>query len=156
MNNAPTDGVNFTGGPLEIMSKLSNVRTRYRGATIFDGDPLDLVQVYGRFSQWFPVQGQANRTDNHVRSISFPLLFGRFPYDPMECFPATRRGDLVLELTTVADPTGLDGYDLQNETIELLDAVPERFMKVTTAGREESHPHDVTITKEAPNYQRGG
>jgi IMP dehydrogenase len=31
-----------------------------------------------------------------------------------------------------------------------------RFMKVTMAGREESHPHDVTITKEAPNYQRGG
>ena len=29
-----------------------------------------------------------------------------------------------------------------------------RFMKVTTAGRNESHPHDVTITKEAPNYQR--
>ena len=27
-------------------------------------------------------------------------------------------------------------------------------MRVTTAGREESHPHDVTITKEAPNYQR--
>jgi IMP dehydrogenase len=30
-----------------------------------------------------------------------------------------------------------------------------RFMRVTTAGRNESHPHDVTITKEAPNYQRG-
>ena len=29
-----------------------------------------------------------------------------------------------------------------------------RFMRVTNAGREESHPHDVTITKEAPNYQR--
>ena len=29
-----------------------------------------------------------------------------------------------------------------------------RFMRVTTAGREESHPHDVTITNEAPNYQR--
>ncbi len=29
-----------------------------------------------------------------------------------------------------------------------------RFMRVTLAGREESHPHDVTITKEAPNYQR--
>ena len=28
-----------------------------------------------------------------------------------------------------------------------------RFMRVTTAGREESHPHDVTITKEAPNYR---
>ena len=30
-----------------------------------------------------------------------------------------------------------------------------RFMRVTPAGREESHPHDVTITREAPNYQRG-
>jgi IMP dehydrogenase len=29
-----------------------------------------------------------------------------------------------------------------------------RLMRVTTAGRAESHPHDVTITKEAPNYQR--
>ena len=29
-----------------------------------------------------------------------------------------------------------------------------RFMKVTAAGRAESHPHDVTITREAPNYQR--
>ena len=29
-----------------------------------------------------------------------------------------------------------------------------RFMRVTTAGREESHPHDVTITHEAPNYHR--
>jgi IMP dehydrogenase len=30
-----------------------------------------------------------------------------------------------------------------------------RLMRVTAAGREESHPHDVTITNEAPNYQRG-
>ena len=29
-----------------------------------------------------------------------------------------------------------------------------KIMRVTTAGRQESHPHDVTITKEAPNYQR--
>jgi IMP dehydrogenase len=29
-----------------------------------------------------------------------------------------------------------------------------RLMRITTAGRDESHPHDVTITKEAPNYQR--
>ncbi len=29
-----------------------------------------------------------------------------------------------------------------------------RLMRVTAAGRQESHPHDVTITKEAPNYQR--
>jgi IMP dehydrogenase len=29
-----------------------------------------------------------------------------------------------------------------------------RFVRVTQAGQAESHPHDVTITKEAPNYGR--
>ena len=28
-----------------------------------------------------------------------------------------------------------------------------RMVRVTSAGRQESHPHDVRITKEAPNYQ---
>jgi IMP dehydrogenase len=27
-----------------------------------------------------------------------------------------------------------------------------RFLQVTSAGLKESHAHDVTITKEAPNY----
>jgi len=27
-----------------------------------------------------------------------------------------------------------------------------RFVRSTTAGLRESHPHDVTITREAPNY----
>ena len=29
-----------------------------------------------------------------------------------------------------------------------------KFVKVTGAGVTESHPHDVTITREAPNYSR--
>jgi IMP dehydrogenase len=28
-----------------------------------------------------------------------------------------------------------------------------RFVRVTSAGRAESHPHDITITKDAPNYK---
>ena len=27
-----------------------------------------------------------------------------------------------------------------------------RFVQITSAGFQESHPHDVVITKEAPNY----
>ncbi len=29
-----------------------------------------------------------------------------------------------------------------------------KFVKITASGMEESHPHDVTITREAPNYSR--
>lgn len=38
-------------------------------------------------------------------------------------------------------------------TIERLQ-VEGRFMKITGAGLLESHPHDITITKEAPNYSK--
>ncbi|MBQ5997288.1 MAG: IMP dehydrogenase, partial [Bacteroidales bacterium] len=29
-----------------------------------------------------------------------------------------------------------------------------RFVRITASGMAESHPHDVTITREAPNYSR--
>jgi IMP dehydrogenase len=37
-------------------------------------------------------------------------------------------------------------------TVEALQQA--RFVRITAAGLRESHPHDVTITKEAPNYRR--
>ncbi len=38
-------------------------------------------------------------------------------------------------------------------TIE--DLKQARFVRITGAGMAESHPHNITITKEAPNYSRG-
>ena len=36
-----------------------------------------------------------------------------------------------------------------------IDAMKEaRFVRITGAGLRESHPHDITITKDAPNYRR--
>jgi IMP dehydrogenase len=37
-------------------------------------------------------------------------------------------------------------------TIEALQQA--KFVKITSAGIKESHPHDVMITREAPNYSR--
>jgi IMP dehydrogenase len=69
---------------------------------------------------------------------------GRVPY-------AGRLGDVLYQLAGGLR-SGM-GYAGAADLTELRDSA--RFMRVTTAGREESHPHDVTITKEAPNYQRG-
>lgn len=132
LNNIADPITAYAADAAALMSKISNARVAYRGATILDGDPLDLVQVHGGFSAWWPIQGQMNQVNNDVRSITFALLLGRRPYDPMECFPASRRGDLVLTITTAADPTALDGFTMLIETVELLDATPERFVKITT------------------------
>ena len=44
------------------------------------------------------------------------------------------------------------GYCGAHNLTELKNA---KFTKVTASGMAESHPHDVTITKETPNYTRG-
>jgi IMP dehydrogenase len=43
------------------------------------------------------------------------------------------------------------GYCGAKDIVALHDA---NFVKITSAGIQESHPHDVTITKESPNYSR--
>jgi IMP dehydrogenase len=42
------------------------------------------------------------------------------------------------------------GYCGATTLAELKDA---RFVRITGAGLRESHPHDITITKESPNYR---
>lgn len=44
------------------------------------------------------------------------------------------------------------GYCGAHNIVELHNA---SFVRITSAGVVENHPHDVTITKEAPNYSRG-
>lgn len=118
-----------------LFDRITNLNVRYRGATIIDGDSIDLALAYSILSKWAPHVSQSNRVDNDVRAVTFPLLFGRRPYDPAECFPATRRGDLILEWTAAADAGALDNVLLHVETVELLDAQPERFIKLTTTRR---------------------
>jgi IMP dehydrogenase len=43
------------------------------------------------------------------------------------------------------------GYCGANTITELHDA---KFVRITTSGINESHPHNITITKESPNYSR--
>jgi len=43
------------------------------------------------------------------------------------------------------------GYCGAKNVEELQEA---QFVKITAAGVSESHPHDITITKESPNYTR--
>lgn len=37
---------------------------------------------------------------------------------------------------------------------DILNLQKARFVRITNAGIQESHPHDITITREAPNYSR--
>ena len=117
------------------LAKFTSFNVRYRGATIFDALSDDMVVLAAGLQKWLPQTGQNNNTDNDVRALTSAICFGRRPYDPMECFPATRRGDLILQWIAGADPTGADNFLLHVETIELLDATPQRYLKTTRTAR---------------------
>ena len=72
----------------------------------------------------------------------------------------TRRGPIRASATSACDATchsfsggvrASMGY-VGCATIEEMRTRP-KFVRITGAGRRESHVHDVTITKEPPNYR---
>ena len=93
-------------------------------------------------------QGDNDSAENGTRERSNKLvpegIEGRVPY-------AGPLADVVYQL--VGGLRSGMGYSGAASLEDL--RTRSRFMRVTEAGSTESHPHDVVITREAPNYQRG-
>lgn len=71
-------------------------------------------------------------TDNDRRSIVLPIPFGRTLWNPDECIPETKKGELQLSITFDIAATGFDGLRFSLETLELPDAAPPFFQRITT------------------------
>jgi hypothetical protein len=130
-----------------ILSLVTKIEVLYKGSAIMSGSAADLIRLGAFMLKNAPVQLAANIVDANSRGITIPILLGRRPFWADECFPAVRRGDLQLQITTGALPTGIATPTLQVETIELLEATPTRFMKATTVSKTPSATgdHDVDL-----------
>jgi len=130
-----------------ILAAITNLNVSYRGANIINGSLTDLAVLMARITGRGPYQLNAVDVDNDVRAVTVPICFGRKPYWPEECFPATRRGDLILTVTTDIAAAGYDNMVLQAETVELLDATPSRFTKITTTNKVNNavSEHDIEL-----------
>ena len=92
-------------------------------------------------------QGSKDRyfqdVEDDIKKLVPEGIVGRVPY----------KGDLMESMTQfVGGLRAGMGYCGAND-IETLKTT-SRFVKITSSGIHESHPHNVTITKEAPNYSR--
>lgn len=110
-----------------LAAAMNRVSIQYNGASIFSMRGEDAAALAYFKNGIMPLQATHAETDNDRRIVVVPLLLGRFAYDPQSCFPATRRGELVLELDLDIADTGYDGLRLSVETIELLGATPKEF-----------------------------
>lgn len=125
-----------TNTPLsEHLAHIPSLGVQFRGQDVVRGSLADLAvlnAVAFRFSPW----GQrVQQAAGSVWSMTVPICLGRRAYDPADCFPAVRRGELRLEASVVADTGNSNLTELQVETVELLDANPKTFAKYTTNQR---------------------
>jgi IMP dehydrogenase len=81
--------------------------------------------------------------EDDIKKLVPEGIVGRVPY----------KGDLIESMTQFLGGLRAGMGYCGAKDIETLKATG-RFIKITAAGMMESHPHDVTITKEAPNYSR--
>lgn len=81
--------------------------------------------------------------EDDIKKLVPEGIVGRVPY----------KGDLVESMTQFIGGLRAGMGYCGAKDIETLKETGQ-FIKITSAGMMESHPHDVTITKEAPNYSR--
>lgn len=122
------DHVLFAG----LLAAITNIAVEFKGTSIFTGSAKDLAILYQRILG-IPIGQCANvKTDEAVRMFTMTLPFGRRLFDPNECFPAVKRGDLRLIIDYAAAQTAFTDLYAQIETVELPGASPKQFLKATT------------------------
>lgn len=127
--DAAADGVPTYPIVLALMTK---VEVLYKGSAIFSMSGLDAMAtglLVCNFESW-----GHNLLGVAVEECSFTFLIphGRVLYDPKECFPRTVRGELILQITYSNVLAGATAVKAQIETVELPDASPEQFLRMTT------------------------
>lgn len=115
-----------------VDAMLSRVEVLLEGSAIFRANGSDLEALDAMFLGYVPWIGNRYGDDDEYTYFTFLIPLGRKPYHPRECFPRSTRGELQLQITYAAAFTDIDGVTAQIETVEIPDATPERFLKVTT------------------------
>lgn len=113
--------------PFDVCKALNRVSILYLGQSIVSLRGEDLASMNWLRYGMLPWDSNNDNVDNERRCVTLPLFLGKWPFDPAECFPATRRGELILECDFDIADTGYDGLRFQADTIELLDAKPKAF-----------------------------
>lgn len=118
--------------PAEICSNVPSVRVLHRGSSVINMSAEDLLALNHILLRKEPIIGNQDPAVDDLRSLGLIIPMGRFLYDPDECFPESKAGELQLQLEFDIATTHLDALRLQVEAVELPEAHPRQHLKATT------------------------
>lgn len=119
----------------DLITAITSVRVLHKGEQIVAGALRDLMLVNAVAMRAFPGASKLHPVGAAVDSLVFPICLGRRMYDPRSCFPATSRGNLILQMDTAAFPAAYTALQLEVETVELIETDPSEYVKYVTQSR---------------------
>lgn len=140
----------------EILALITKIEVMYRGASIISASMADLFALNAILLRATPMathKEYAGATDS--RSITVILPMGRLLYNAEECFPATKKGEMILRVTATASIAAITSMSLQIETTELLGATPRQHIKFTTYSKTPSATGEFDLPLPTGNKYAG-
>lgn len=112
---------------MDIAAAVNQLRILYRGQSVMSlrGEDLYAMNLLRRGVELRDVN--TVNTDNVRRCVTLPIMFSRFFGDPTECFPASKSGDLTIEIDWDIADSGYDGMRFSIESGEILGARPTHY-----------------------------
>lgn len=124
---------------------IGKVEVLYKGSAVFSMSGVDAFAcgiLVNNFESWS--MNEAG-DDSDERSLTLLIPMTRTLYSQRECFPRTTRGELILQITYASSFTQIDTVIAQIETVELPEAAPEHFIKMTTLTKTPAAAGQVDI-----------
>ena len=113
----------------EILAFMNTVKVSDAGRMIVNLQSEDLYGVNCYLYGHRPHFTSRVALDNQARTLGLIVPFGRRTFDPDECYPARKRGDLKLLMDMTVLATSIDNGVIDIEVVELPDASPSRYLK---------------------------
>jgi hypothetical protein len=123
---------NTSDDVMGLLALMRNVIFRWKGTAIWNVRGDDLYRMARVLGAWSCRLEAVSNAAASRRIISVCIPFGRNLWDPNECFPRVDKGTTELQIDWTATGAGYDTLKFSIEPLQLLDAVPKQFVRVTT------------------------
>lgn len=119
----------------QLLGHIQSVSVTFKGTQIVNMSGVDLARmVHHLWGKQLNIEGFDTAAPSLV-SFTLPIPFSRKPFWPMECFPATRRGEFTLSVVRSAALTNIVAPRIAVESLSLLEADPKQFLKMVSISR---------------------
>lgn len=115
----------------ELLAFINSIEVTKKGVGIVSMQSEDLYGLNCFLYRKHPIKTNNITTTTATTTLGLIIPFGRKIFDPDECYPATKKGDLTVRLDMTILSSSADSGIVNLEAVELVDATPTHFMKST-------------------------